>query len=130
MLIVGSGISGISAIKAFLEEGQTPICYEADEDIGGLWRYKEDSEFPSIYKKTRINSWRAVNTYGDHPINGDEYSLMLHHSDLIQYLQDNVKTYGLKGYISFNQVVDFITPYKKTHEDGAGRLSLTHARKM
>lgn len=39
--IIGSGASGLTAIKSCLDEGLTPVCFERTDDIGGLWNYKE-----------------------------------------------------------------------------------------
>lgn len=38
--IVGAGPSGLAAIKACLEEGVVPMCFESSDDLGGLWRFK------------------------------------------------------------------------------------------
>lgn len=38
--VVGAGISGLTSIKACLDEGLEPTCFESSQDIGGLWRYK------------------------------------------------------------------------------------------
>ena len=37
--IIGAGASGIVSTKVALEYGFFPVCYEQDEDIGGLWRF-------------------------------------------------------------------------------------------
>lgn len=38
--IIGGGSSGLCAIKACLQEGLEPICFERTGDIGGLWRFE------------------------------------------------------------------------------------------
>lgn len=38
--IIGAGPSGLTAIKACLEEGLVPTCFESGDDLGGLWRFK------------------------------------------------------------------------------------------
>lgn len=38
--VIGAGISGLTSIKACLDEGLEPTCFERSQDIGGLWRYK------------------------------------------------------------------------------------------
>ena len=40
--MIGSGASGITAIKTCLEEGLEPVCYERTNRIGGLWYYTEE----------------------------------------------------------------------------------------
>ncbi|KAL7984725.1 hypothetical protein Chor_003295 [Crotalus horridus] len=37
--VIGSGVSGLTSIKACLEEGLEPTCFEQSSDIGGLWRF-------------------------------------------------------------------------------------------
>ncbi len=56
--IVGAGASGLPSIKACKEVGLEPVCFEAAEDLGGLWRFKEDIEdgMASAMKCTIINS--------------------------------------------------------------------------
>lgn len=38
--VIGAGISGLTSIKACLDEGLEPTCFESSHDIGGLWRFK------------------------------------------------------------------------------------------
>lgn len=38
--IIGGGSSGLCAIKACLDEGLEPVCFERSGDIGGLWRFE------------------------------------------------------------------------------------------
>ena len=38
--IIGGGSSGLCAIKACLQEGLEPVCFERTRDIGGLWRFE------------------------------------------------------------------------------------------
>lgn len=38
--IIGGGSSGLCAIKACLQEGLEPVCFERTGDIGGLWRFE------------------------------------------------------------------------------------------
>uniref|UniRef100_A0A3P8SZE3 Flavin-containing monooxygenase n=1 Tax=Amphiprion percula TaxID=161767 RepID=A0A3P8SZE3_AMPPE len=38
--VIGAGPSGLTSIKACLEEGLEPTCFESSYDIGGLWKFK------------------------------------------------------------------------------------------
>jgi len=38
--VVGGGSSGLACIKACLDEGLEPVCFESSDDIGGLWKFK------------------------------------------------------------------------------------------
>jgi len=35
--VVGGGSGGLCCVKACLEEGLQPLCFEKSDDIGGLW---------------------------------------------------------------------------------------------
>lgn len=38
--VIGAGPSGLSCIKACLDEGLVPMCFESSDDMGGLWKFK------------------------------------------------------------------------------------------
>lgn len=38
--VVGAGSSGLTCIKACVDEGLEPVCFESSDDIGGLWKFK------------------------------------------------------------------------------------------
>lgn len=38
--VIGAGPSGLTSIKACLEEGIVPTCFESSDDMGGLWKFK------------------------------------------------------------------------------------------
>lgn len=46
--IIGAGASGLPSIRWALLYGVDPVVFEADEHIGGLWRYKLDGELRKI----------------------------------------------------------------------------------
>ena len=107
--VIGIAISGVQAMKSCLAEGCEPTGFEADDDIGGLWRYKDDPNFPSVYRSTHIDSDRDVNTFGDFPWNTDRPQL-IHNSQLTEYLRENVAEFDLKRRIKFNARVTLVTP--------------------
>ena len=43
--IIGSGASGLTAIKNIRAEGLEPVCYERTDIFGGLWRFHEEVNF-------------------------------------------------------------------------------------
>ncbi|RWS19346.1 dimethylaniline monooxygenase [N-oxide-forming] 5-like protein, partial [Leptotrombidium deliense] len=56
--VIGAGVSGLTAIKNCIEEGFQVICYDRTDDLGGLWRYREDEKNggAAISKTTLMNS--------------------------------------------------------------------------
>lgn len=41
--VIGAGVSGLTSIKACLDESLEPTCFERSDDIGGLWRFTVSS---------------------------------------------------------------------------------------
>jgi dimethylaniline monooxygenase (N-oxide forming) len=107
--VIGSGISGVGAIKGCLQAGFRPTCFEADEDVGGFWRYKEDAEFPSVYKCCHIDTDRDLAGYADLP-HDPNHGLLISNEDISSYLKGNLEEFGLAQYIRFHSKVLSITP--------------------
>lgn len=38
--MIGAGPSGLTSVKACLDEGMVPTCFESSDDLGGLWKFK------------------------------------------------------------------------------------------
>merc|ERR1719456_1467426 len=74
--VIGLAISGVGAMKACLAEGIEPVAFEADSDVGGFWRFKEDSEHPSVYRSVHIDSDRDDMSFGDWPLAAEKPLLM------------------------------------------------------
>lgn len=107
--VIGSGLTGISAMKACLGAGVDFKCFEADSDAGGFWRYKPDSKFPSVYKAVHIDSDRDMTSFGDCPISPAE-PVFLSNERVLDYLRKNIRECGLAAKIQFNTRVTAVTP--------------------
>lgn len=107
--VIGTGISGTQAMKACLAEGIEPVGFESDADVGGFWRYKEAPEEASVYRSTHIDTDREMNCYGDRPW-GPEKPLVLHNSELLQYMRENLKEFDCLRRIRLRTRVDWVTP--------------------
>ncbi|KAM6217251.1 flavin-containing monooxygenase 5-like [Rhynchocyon petersi] len=100
--VIGAGVSGLSAIKSCLEEGLEPTCFEGSSDIGGLWRYEEETDGgrPSIYKSATSNTSKEMTAYSDYPF-PDHLPNYLHNSKIMEYLRMYVEHFHLRKYIQF-----------------------------
>lgn len=38
--VIGAGPAGLTSVKACLDEGIVPTCFESSDDMGGLWKFK------------------------------------------------------------------------------------------
>uniref|UniRef100_I3J3L5 Flavin-containing monooxygenase n=1 Tax=Oreochromis niloticus TaxID=8128 RepID=I3J3L5_ORENI len=86
--IVGGGASGLASIKCCLDEGLEPVCFESSNDIGGLWRVKENPEpdRASIYFSVIINSSKEMMCFSDFPIPA-HFPNYMHNSLIMDYFR-------------------------------------------
>ena len=66
--IVGAGSSGISSCQVLKARGIEFDCFEKGSNVGGLWRYENDSGLSSAYRSLYINTSRKVMEYRAYPI--------------------------------------------------------------
>uniref|UniRef100_A0A8C6Z010 Flavin-containing monooxygenase n=1 Tax=Nothoprocta perdicaria TaxID=30464 RepID=A0A8C6Z010_NOTPE len=98
--IIGAGSSGLCAIKACLDEGLEPVCFERSGDIGGLWRFEEQPEQgrASIYKSVIINTSKEMMCFSDFPI-PDDFPNYMHHSKIMEYFRMYARHFQLLPHI-------------------------------
>ncbi|XP_062989330.1 flavin-containing monooxygenase 5-like isoform X2 [Elgaria multicarinata webbii] len=108
--IIGAGACGLCNIKCCLEEDLEPICFESGEDIGGLWRFKENLEEgrASIYRSVIINTSKEMMCFSDFPI-PDDFPNYLHNSKIMDYFRMYAKHFDLLKYICFKTKVCSVT---------------------
>ncbi|KAF3691142.1 Dimethylaniline monooxygenase [N-oxide-forming] 5 [Channa argus] len=104
--VIGAGPSGLTSIKACLDEGMVPTCFESSDDMGGLWKFKEVSEpnRASIYRSLTINIWKEMMCYSDFPIPAD-YPNYMHHSKILKYFRMYAEHFKLLQHIRFQTSV-------------------------
>ncbi|XP_034438985.1 dimethylaniline monooxygenase [N-oxide-forming] 5-like [Hippoglossus hippoglossus] len=104
--VIGAGPSGLTSIKACLDEGMVPTCFESSDDMGGLWKFKEVSEpnRASIYRSLTINISKEMMCYSDFPIPA-EYPNYMHHSKILKYFRMYAEHFKLLQHIHFQTLV-------------------------
>nr|XP_020668821.1 dimethylaniline monooxygenase [N-oxide-forming] 5-like [Pogona vitticeps]XP_020668822.1 dimethylaniline monooxygenase [N-oxide-forming] 5-like [Pogona vitticeps]XP_020668823.1 dimethylaniline monooxygenase [N-oxide-forming] 5-like [Pogona vitticeps]XP_020668824.1 dimethylaniline monooxygenase [N-oxide-forming] 5-like [Pogona vitticeps] len=117
--IVGGGSSGLCNIKCCLDEGLEPVCFESSDDIGGLWRFKEDPEKDraSIYRSVIINTSKEMMCFSDFPIPAD-FPNYMHNSKIMDYFRMYAKHFDLLKYIRFRTKVCSITKHADYSQNG------------
>uniref|UniRef100_A0A673TSH9 Flavin-containing monooxygenase n=1 Tax=Suricata suricatta TaxID=37032 RepID=A0A673TSH9_SURSU len=100
--VIGAGVSGLGAIKVCLEEGLEPTCFEETNDIGGLWRYEEETKGgrASVYRSATSNTLKEMTTYSDYPF-PDHFPNYLHNSRIMEYLRMYAQHFDLMKHIRF-----------------------------
>lgn len=109
--IIGGGTSGLTCIKCCLDEGLEPVCFETSDDIGGLWRFKEnpDPDRASIYHSLIINTSKEMMCYSDFPIPA-HFPNYMHNSLIMDYFRMYAENFQLKRHIRFQTRVLHATP--------------------
>uniref|UniRef100_A0A8B9TKN7 Flavin-containing monooxygenase n=1 Tax=Anas platyrhynchos TaxID=8839 RepID=A0A8B9TKN7_ANAPL len=103
--VIGGGSSGLCAIKACLDEGLEPVCFERSRDIGGLWRFEEQPEEgrASIYRSVIINTSKEMMCFSDFPI-PDDFPNYMHHSKIMEYFRMYARRFDLLRHTSVCRV--------------------------
>ncbi|XP_039547907.1 si:dkey-239i20.2 isoform X2 [Pimephales promelas] len=109
--VIGGGTSGLTCIKCCLDEGLEPVCFETSDDIGGLWRFKEnpDPDLASIYYSLIINTSKEMMCYSDFPIPA-HFPNYMHNSLIMDYFRMYAEHFQLKQHIRFQTKVLHVTP--------------------
>ncbi|KAM5239074.1 LOW QUALITY PROTEIN: flavin-containing monooxygenase 2 [Ctenodactylus gundi] len=104
--VIGAGVSGLISLKCCVDEGLEPTCFERTEDIGGLWRFKENVEEgrASIYQSVITNTSKEMSCFSDFPM-PEEFPNFLHNSKLLEYFRIFAKKFDLLKYIQFQTTV-------------------------
>ncbi|KAM3619590.1 uncharacterized protein V6R79_010551 [Siganus canaliculatus] len=100
--VIGAGVSGLTSIKACVDEGLEPTCFESSHDIGGLWKFKEVPEpgRANIYSSVIINSSKEKMAFSDFPPPA-EFPNNMHHSEFLRYLRLYADAFKLLQHIHF-----------------------------
>ncbi|EDL39289.1 flavin containing monooxygenase 2, isoform CRA_b [Mus musculus] len=102
VVVIGAGVSGLISLKCCVDEGLEPTCFERTEDIGGLWRFKENVEDgrASIYRSVITNTSKEMSCFSDFPM-PEDFPNFLHNSKLLEYFRIFAKKFDLLKYIQF-----------------------------
>jgi dimethylaniline monooxygenase (N-oxide forming) len=107
--VVGGGSSGVTTGKALLERGLPFEILEKGSDLGGMWRYQNDSGTSSAYRSLHIDTSRKSLGYSDFPISSSlpDY---LSHSQVLDYLTAYADHFKVTPHIQFGVTVASVTP--------------------
>lgn len=102
--LIGAGPSGITTAKRLQDYGIPFDLYEASDEVGGNWYYKNPNGMSACYQTLHIDTskWRLA--FEDYPV-PDEWPDFPHHSQLFAYFKDYVAHFGLREAIIFNTKV-------------------------
>jgi thioredoxin reductase len=107
--IIGAGSSGIASCQVLHARGIPFDCFEAGSDVGGNWRYNNDSGMSSAYRSLHAKSSRRCMQYAAFPI-PDNHPDYLSHELIAKYLDDFVDHFGFRARIQFRTKVTKAVP--------------------
>ncbi|UYV81762.1 TXNDC5 [Cordylochernes scorpioides] len=118
--VIGAGFSGLTAIKNCRDEDLDVICFEAQDEVGGLWRYREETEegYGSVMPFTISNTSKEMSSASDFII-PEHLPNYMHNKELYGVIKEYAKKFGLYEYIRFKHRVEKVV--KASDYESTGR---------
>src|SRR2546423_12271825 len=107
--VIGSGTSGLAAIRALVRAGHDVVAFEAGSGVGGMWRYGNDSGLSAAYASLHTNTSKRRMAYPSLPMPSSVPEFP-HHTDMLAYLERYAETNRLLPYINFGSVIESARP--------------------
>jgi dimethylaniline monooxygenase (N-oxide forming) / hypotaurine monooxygenase len=105
--VVGAGPSGLTTVKALLEEGHQPTCFEQASSLGGVFRLGEDDGV--VWESCRLTSSALLTAFSDFPVSS-ELPEHLEVGQYVQYLERYCAAFGVNRHLRFGATVEAVTP--------------------
>ncbi|PIS02735.1 MAG: hypothetical protein COT85_01510 [Chlamydiae bacterium CG10_big_fil_rev_8_21_14_0_10_42_34] len=103
--IIGGGWSGILACKYMVENGLTPLVLEGSDDMGGVFKYREDcKDKGGVLLSTHLTSSKTFTEMSDFPMPHD-WSEFPSHWHVIEYLNSYIDHFDIRKYFRPNTQV-------------------------
>jgi cation diffusion facilitator CzcD-associated flavoprotein CzcO len=103
--IIGAGCSGFTTAKRLKDFGIAYDQFEASDNIGGNWYFKNPNGMSACYQSLHIDTSKYRLAFDDYPV-PDDWPDFPHHSQLFDYFNDYVDHFGLRDAIQFNTRVE------------------------
>src|SRR5499426_1052677 len=107
--VIGAGSTGTAACRVLHARGIPFDCFEAGSEVGGNWRYDNDSGMSSAYRSLHAESSRWGMQYTVFPM-PDGYPNYPSHKLIAKYLDDFVDHFGFRRKIQFRTEVTKVVP--------------------
>lgn len=103
--IIGAGPAGLCALKQCLDAEISAIIFEQNHEIGGTWAHSPTGEnHSSLYDNLITNLPKELMAFPDVPFPSTDHSY-LHHTEVLQYLNDFANQFHLRPHIRLNHSV-------------------------
>jgi cation diffusion facilitator CzcD-associated flavoprotein CzcO len=102
--VIGAGVSGLTAAKSLGDWGVSYTCFEASDDVGGNWYFRNPNGRSSAYRSLHIDTSKNAISFADFPMDG-RYPDFPHHTEIHQFLREYADRFGLRERIRFQTTV-------------------------
>ncbi|WP_174291223.1 flavin-containing monooxygenase [Sphingomonas bacterium] len=102
--VIGAGPSGIATIKRLKDYGIAYDCFEASDNAGGNWYFRNPNGMSACYQSLHIDTSKARFAFEDFPV-PDKWPDYPHHSEIFAYLNAYLDNFDLRDTIIFNTKV-------------------------
>src|SRR5262249_25551059 len=117
--VIGAGVSGLTAAKSLGDWGVSYTCFDASDDVGGNWYFRNPNGRLSAYRPLHIDTSKNAISFADFPMDG-RYPDFPHHTEIHQFLREYADRFGLRKRIRFETLVE-----RADRLDGGGWLIRT-----
>ncbi len=117
--VIGAGVSGLVAGKSLRDWGVPYTCFEASDEIGGNWYFRNPNGRSSAYRSLHIDTSKQAISFADFPMD-ERYPDFPHHTQIHQFLREYADRFALRDRIEFETVVA-----EARRRDGGGWLIRT-----
>jgi|SRR5690625_1037970 len=107
--IIGAGVSGLTAAKALKEQAVTFEGFDLGSDLGGMWRYENDSGTSSAYRSLHIDSSRQSLAWPDHQL-ADSLPDYPSHAQMLAHFEAYAQKFDLYPHFRFRTRVARVEP--------------------
>lgn len=114
--VIGAGLSGLASVKKLRDRGVKVECFELGSDVGGNWRYDNDSGRSPAYASLHVDTSKERFEFADFPM-PKHFPVYPHHSQVLEYVDAYAKRFGLTDAISFRHEVVAVNPVAEDHWD-------------
>jgi cation diffusion facilitator CzcD-associated flavoprotein CzcO len=102
--VIGAGVSGLTATKALGDWGVPHTCFEASDDVGGNWYFRNPNGRSSAYRSLHIDTSKTAVSFRDFAMD-ERYPDFPHHTEIHGFLREYADTFGLRERIRFRTPV-------------------------
>ncbi|WP_258060339.1 MULTISPECIES: NAD(P)/FAD-dependent oxidoreductase [unclassified Arthrobacter] len=119
--VIGSGPSGLAAMRALSRRGLDFVGFEQFTEVGGLWNI--DNPVSTVYESAHLISSKSTTAFAEYPMPAGTPDYP-GHSHLRKYFSGYAETFGLYRHIRFStRITDAVTAdggWQLTWQDGQG----------